>query len=53
MDRMLVVVFDNEVKAYEGKKGPYPTGCRGQHQRLCLRGDYQTPGWHYNGEAGG
>ena len=31
MEEMLVVVFDNEAKAYEAVRSSQPTRCRGEH----------------------
>ena len=51
MDRMLVVVFDNESKAYEGKEGAPAIGQRRQHQRLRLRSSCKERRWHCIGKA--
>ena len=39
MDRMLVVVFDTEDKAYAEKPGSCPAGRRRQHRGIRRRGD--------------
>ena len=50
MDRMLVVVFDNESKAYEGKKALSELDIDGSISCLRPRGGAEKSRRHHNGE---
>ena len=51
MERMLVVVFDNEKKAFEGKIGPSAAGGGRQHQYLRGGSGRQACGRHRQRQA--
>ena len=52
MDRMLVVVFDNETKAYEGKKALQQLDAEGSIGVLLLRRGGKECGRQFVAEAG-
>ena len=52
MDRMLVVVFDNESKATEGSRALQQLDGDGKHRCVCSESRCQEPRWYGSCERG-